>query len=168
MQTYHACDHVINATITICPCTDNCKVCQEEEEKREYYDRRWQKNEDGYNVCGMCMKMLRSWAICEAWFCTRCKKEKKRYSSQKQKDLGSISVTCCSHTASYKEKERRLSTSYWKKAAALALLNDGLQIGTMKTWQCKHKETCIMPNYKNAKTPSSILDKLCRSCEWSR
>ena len=121
MQTYHACDHVINATITICPCTDNCKVCQEEEEKREYYDRRWQKNEDGYNVCGMCMKMLRCWAICEAWFCTRCKKEKKRYSIQKQKDLGSISVTCCSHTASYKEKERRLSTSYWKKSCSTCI-----------------------------------------------
>ena len=115
MQTYHACGHVINATITICPCPDNCKVCQEEEEKREYYDCRWQKNEDGCNVCGMCRKMLRCWAICEAWFCTRCKKEKKRYSSQNQKDLGSISVTCCSYTAAYKDKERRLSTSYWKK-----------------------------------------------------
>ena len=161
MQTYHACDHVINATITICPCPDNCKVCQEEEEKREYYDCRWQKNEDGCNVCGMCRKMLRCWAICEAWFCTRCKKEKKRYSSQKQKDLGSISVTCCSHTAAYKEKERRLSTSYWrKKLQHLHCSMMVYKIGTMKTWQCKHKETCIMPNYKNAKTPSSILGQV--------
>ena len=41
--TYHACDHVINGTITICPCPDNCKVCQEEIGKCEYYDGRWQK-----------------------------------------------------------------------------------------------------------------------------
>ena len=44
---YHACDHVIKRTIAICPCPDNCKVCKEEIDKREYYDCRWQKNEDG-------------------------------------------------------------------------------------------------------------------------
>ena len=65
--TYHACDHVINGTITICPCPDNCKVCQEEIDKCEYYDGRWQKKKkDGYTVCGMCMEKLGCWAICEA------------------------------------------------------------------------------------------------------
>ena len=79
--TYHACDHVINGTITICPCPDNCKVCQEEIDKCEYYDGRWQKKKDGYTVCGMCMEKLGCWAICEACFCTRSEKEKKGYSS---------------------------------------------------------------------------------------
>ena len=38
MGAYHACDHVINRTITICPCPDNCKICQKEVcLKREYY-----------------------------------------------------------------------------------------------------------------------------------
>ena len=54
--TYHACDHVVNGTITICPCPDNCKFCQEEVDKREYYDRRWRKNEDGHTVCEMYME----------------------------------------------------------------------------------------------------------------
>ena len=77
--TYHACDQVINRTITICPCPDSFKVCQEEVDKREYYDCRWQKNEDGYTVCGMCMEKLGCRTICEACFCTRCEKEKKGY-----------------------------------------------------------------------------------------
>ena len=79
--TCHACDHVINGTTTICLCPGNYKVCQEEVYKREYYDCRWQKNEDGYTVCGMCMEKLGCQAICEACFGTRCEKEKKGYSS---------------------------------------------------------------------------------------
>ena len=43
MGIHHACDHVINETITIDPCFDNCKACQEEVHKREYFDCRWQK-----------------------------------------------------------------------------------------------------------------------------
>ena len=39
------------------------------------------KKKDGYIVCGMCMKELGCWAICEACFCTRYEKEKKVYSS---------------------------------------------------------------------------------------
>ena len=79
--TYHACDHVINGTITICPCPDNCKVSQEEVVKREYYDCRLQKNEGGYTVCRMCMEKLGCRTICKVCFCTRCKKEKQGYSS---------------------------------------------------------------------------------------
>ena len=43
MGIHHACDHVINETITIDPCFDICKACQEEVHKREYFDCRWQK-----------------------------------------------------------------------------------------------------------------------------
>ena len=68
--THHACDHVKNGTITICPCPDNCKFCQEEVHKCKYYDCRSQKNEGEYTVCGMCMEKLGCQAICEAWFCT--------------------------------------------------------------------------------------------------
>ena len=39
--TYNACDHIINGTINIYPSPDNCNVCQEEVEKREYYNCRW-------------------------------------------------------------------------------------------------------------------------------
>ena len=79
--TNHTCDHVINGTITICPSPGNCKVFQEEVEKSEYYYCRWQKNEDGYTVCGMCMEKLGCRTICEACFCTRCEeKERKGYS----------------------------------------------------------------------------------------
>ena len=78
--TYHACDHVIYGTITISSCPENCKVCQEEVDKREYYDYRWQKNEAGYIVCGMCMEKLGCRAIREACFCSRCEKEKIGYS----------------------------------------------------------------------------------------
>ena len=85
--TYHACDYVINGTITICPCPDNCKVCQEEVINREYYDCRWQKNEDGYTVCGMCMEKSGCRAICEACFYTRCEKEKKNIQVGIAKDV---------------------------------------------------------------------------------
>ena len=77
---YHVCDHIINGTITIFPCPDNCKVCREEIDKREHYDCRWQRNEDGYTVCGMCMETLGCQGICEACFCIGCEKEKKGYS----------------------------------------------------------------------------------------
>ena len=43
MGIHHVCDHVINETITIDPCLDICKVCQEEVHKREYFDYRCQK-----------------------------------------------------------------------------------------------------------------------------
>ena len=78
---YHTCDLVINGSITIDPCPDNSKFCQGEVDKREYYDCRWQENEDGYIVCRMCRKKLGRKAICEVCFCTRCRKEKKEYSS---------------------------------------------------------------------------------------
>ena len=78
--TYGTCDHVINGTIAICPCPGNYKVCQEEVDKHEYYDCRWQKNEDGYIVFGMCMEKLGCGTIWEACFCTRPEKEKKVYS----------------------------------------------------------------------------------------
>ena len=78
---YHVCDHVINGTINIYPCSDNCNVSQEEVDKYEYQDCRWQKYEDGYTVFGMCMEKLGCCAICEACFCIRCKKCKNRYSS---------------------------------------------------------------------------------------
>ena len=74
--TYHTCDHVMNGTITIVSCPDNCKVCQKEVDKREYYDCRCQENEDGYTVWGACREKLGCRAICEVYFCTRCKKEK--------------------------------------------------------------------------------------------
>ena len=62
------------------PSFDNCKVCQEEVDQREYYDVRWQKNEDRYTICGMYREKLGCQAIYENCFCTRCKKEE-RYSS---------------------------------------------------------------------------------------
>ena len=73
--------HVINGTITIDSCPENCKVYQEEVAKREYYDCRWQVNKDKYSVCGMCREKLGCRAICKVCFCTRCKKEKERHSS---------------------------------------------------------------------------------------
>ena len=44
VETYHACDHVINGTITIDSCSGNCEVCQEEVDECENYDCRWQQN----------------------------------------------------------------------------------------------------------------------------
>ena len=43
MGTYHACNHVVNGSITIGFFPDDCKVCQEEAHKSEYYDCRWLK-----------------------------------------------------------------------------------------------------------------------------
>ena len=34
-------------------CSDNCEVCLKEVDKREYFNLRWQKNEDGYSVCSL-------------------------------------------------------------------------------------------------------------------
>ena len=76
LGTSHSCDYVINGTITIRSCPNNCKVCQKEEDKREYYNLRWKKNEDGYTVCGVCNEKLGCQAICENCFCTKCEKEK--------------------------------------------------------------------------------------------
>ena len=76
LGTDHSCNHVINGNITIRPCLDDCKVCQEEVDKREYYDLKQQQNEDRYIVCGVCRGNLVCQAICENCFCTRCKKEK--------------------------------------------------------------------------------------------
>lgn len=45
--TYHASNFVINGTITID--YESWNVGQE-----EYWDCRWQKNEDGYTVCAVC------------------------------------------------------------------------------------------------------------------
>ena len=42
------------------------------------------------------------------------------------------------------------------------------KLSNTKTCHCKRKEMCIRPSYKNVKTPSSILNTLCRSCERSR
>lgn len=58
MGTYHTCDHVKDGTITVHSCSDNCKVCQEEIGKPEYFDCRWKENEDGYTGCGICREKL--------------------------------------------------------------------------------------------------------------
>ena len=63
MGTYPSCDHVINGTIVKRPCLDDFKVCQEEVDKREYYDLRYQQNEDGYTVCRVCRGHLGCQAI---------------------------------------------------------------------------------------------------------
>lgn len=68
LGTNHPCDFVINGTITIPQCPDNCDICQEKVDKCEYYDLRWQKNEDGYTVCGVCREKLGCQAICENCF----------------------------------------------------------------------------------------------------
>ena len=84
--------HVINGPITIDSCPENCKVYQEEVAKREYYDCRWQVNEEEYSVCGMCTEKLGCRAISKVCFCTRCKKEKEGHSSyqdwRESRDLG--------------------------------------------------------------------------------
>ena len=43
LGTDHSYVHVINGTITIRSRLDNCKVCQKEVDKREFYDLRQQK-----------------------------------------------------------------------------------------------------------------------------
>ena len=80
-ETYHTCDHVIDGAITIHSCPDNCKVCQEEIDKRKYYDYRWQESEGGCTSCEICSEKLGCRVICEVCFCIRCKKEKETYSS---------------------------------------------------------------------------------------
>ena len=64
MGTYHAYDHLTNRAMTINFCLDDCNVFQEEVNKHEYYDCRWQENEDEYTVF--------DYEIC---FCTRLKME---------------------------------------------------------------------------------------------
>ena len=39
--------------------------------KREYFDLRWAKNEDGYTICGICRVKLGCRAICETYFWTK-------------------------------------------------------------------------------------------------
>ena len=77
MGTDHTCDHVINETGTIDSCPNNCKVCQAEVDKREYYECRWQKNEDGYTGYGMCRENLGYWVICVVCFVQDVKKRKR-------------------------------------------------------------------------------------------
>ena len=43
LNAYHACNHVINGTINIYLCPENFNASQEEVDKREYYDCKWQK-----------------------------------------------------------------------------------------------------------------------------
>ena len=43
--TYHACNLVISGTATIGLCSDDCRICKEEVNKREYYNCRCQGNE---------------------------------------------------------------------------------------------------------------------------
>ena len=42
-----------------------------------YYDCRWQKNDDGYTVCGVCMEKVECQAICRTCFVQDVKKRKK-------------------------------------------------------------------------------------------
>ena len=44
-----------------------------------------------------------------------------------------------------------------EKDAALALLNDDLQIVSIRKWHCKHKDMYVRPRYKNVKTQLPIL-----------
>lgn len=39
---------MINGTIIINSCSDNCNVCQAKLDRCEYFDCRWQENEDRY------------------------------------------------------------------------------------------------------------------------
>ena len=68
VETYHACDHVINRTIIIYYCPANCKVCQENINRLEYYDCKWWINKDGYAVCEMYRENLGFWDIWKVGF----------------------------------------------------------------------------------------------------
>lgn len=76
VETYHVWEHVINGTVTLDLSSGNWKFFQEEAHKRIYCNCKWQKNEDGYTVCGMCRGKLRFWDIWNVCFVQGIKKEK--------------------------------------------------------------------------------------------
>ena len=53
-------------------CPTDCKVCQNEVDRKEYNSVRWTPDHDGYTVCGTCYNKLRIDPICTGCFCSSC------------------------------------------------------------------------------------------------
>lgn len=74
----HECKFKIKEGIlSIKKCSNDCKLCEQELEKQEYHSRRWQTNNDGYIVCGICEeKICGTSNVCTDCFCSNCYEER--------------------------------------------------------------------------------------------
>ena len=72
----HECEQVFKGTLVTEPCPDECRICEKVVEEREYYEYRFQKNLDGYTVCGVCNDKVEPDFVCEICFCTKFWEEK--------------------------------------------------------------------------------------------
>lgn len=67
----HHCTVKIKGTISIVRCIEGWVLCEKEKDKKEYIAQRWEKNDNGYDVCGSCSDKLGG-PICEDCFCKYC------------------------------------------------------------------------------------------------
>lgn len=72
MGLAHHCTRKIKGSIKIANCPTDCKVCEEEADRKEYNFIRWKTNHDGYMVCGTCYDKLGDNPICTDCFCANC------------------------------------------------------------------------------------------------
>ena len=54
MGLFYHCARKIRGTISIVSCPPDCKLCENEADRKEYNSFRRKVNEDGYNICGTC------------------------------------------------------------------------------------------------------------------
>ena len=69
--TSHECQKDFKKIIFVL-CSEDCDVCKGFSYNKEYNSARWDKNVDGYLICGTCHERLGCEDICTSCLCKSC------------------------------------------------------------------------------------------------